>query len=51
MAKAKTSIITENRSGSAADAAAKEQRTEMPLSDLHPFEYYKYSHYHNIQDI
>lgn len=38
MAKAKTSIITENRSGSAADAAAKEQRTEMPLSDLHPFE-------------
>ncbi len=38
MAKAKTSIATENRSGSAADAAAKEQRTEMPLSDLHPFE-------------
>jgi ParB family chromosome partitioning protein len=38
MAKAKTSIITENHSGSAADAAAKEQRTEMPLSDLHPFE-------------
>lgn len=38
MAKAKTSIITENRSGSAADAAAKEKRTEMPLSDLHPFE-------------
>ena len=38
MAKAKTSISTENRSGSAADAAAKEQRTEMPLSDLHPFE-------------
>lgn len=38
MAKAKTSIPTENRSGSAADAAAKEQRTEMPLSDLHPFE-------------
>lgn len=38
MAKAKTSITTENRSGSAADAAAKEQRTEMPLSDLHPFE-------------
>lgn len=38
MAKAKTSIIAENRSGSAADAAAKEQRTEMPLSDLHPFE-------------
>ena len=37
MAKAKTSITTENRSGSAADAAAKEQRTEMPLSDLHPF--------------
>ena len=31
-------ITTENRSGSAADAAAKEQRTEMPLSDLHPFE-------------
>ena len=28
MAKAKTSITTENRSGSAADAAAKEQRTE-----------------------
>ena len=38
MAKEKTSITTENRSGSAADAAAKEQRTEMPLSDLHPFE-------------
>ena len=38
MAKAKTSITTENRSGSAADAAAKEQPTEMPLSDLHPFE-------------
>ena len=38
MAKAKTSITTENRSGSAADAAAKEQRTEMPLSDLHPCE-------------
>ena len=38
MAKAKTSITTENRNGSAADAAAKEQRTEMPLSDLHPFE-------------
>ena len=38
MAKAKTSITTENRSGSAADAAAKEQRTEIPLSDLHPFE-------------
>ena len=38
MAKAKTSITTENRSGSAADAAAKEQRTEMPLSDMHPFE-------------
>lgn len=38
MAKAKTSVTTENRSGSAADAAAKEQRTEMPLSDLHPFE-------------
>ena len=38
MAKAKTSITTENRSGSAADAAAKEQRTEMPLYDLHPFE-------------
>lgn len=38
MAKAKTSITTENHSGSAADAAAKEQRTEMPLSDLHPFE-------------
>ena len=38
MAKAKTSITTENRSGSAADAAAKEQRTEMPLSYLHPFE-------------
>ena len=36
--KSKTSITTENRSGSAADAAAKEQRTEMPLSDLHPFE-------------
>ena len=38
MAKAKTSITTENRSGSAADAAAKEQRTEMSLSDLHPYE-------------
>ena len=38
MAKAKPSITTENRSGSAADAAAKEKRTEMPLSDLHPFE-------------
>ena len=38
MAKAKTSITTENRSGLAADAAAKEQRTEMPLSDLHSFE-------------
>lgn len=38
MAKAKTSITTENHSGSAADAAAKEQRTEMPLSDLHTFE-------------
>lgn len=38
MAKAKTSITAENRSGSAADAAAKEKRTEMPLSDLHPFE-------------
>lgn len=38
MTKAKTSITTENRSGLAADAAAKEQRTEMPLSDLHPFE-------------
>ena len=38
MAKAKTSITTENRSGSATDAAAKEKRTEMPLSDLHPFE-------------
>lgn len=38
MAKAKTSITTEHRSGSAADAAAKEKRTEMPLSDLHPFE-------------
>ena len=38
MAKAKTSITTENRSGLAADVAAKEQQTEMPLSDLHPFE-------------
>ena len=38
MTKAKTSITTEKRSGSAADAAAKEKRTEMPLSDLHPFE-------------
>lgn len=36
--KSKTSITTENRSGLAADVAAKEQRTEMPLSDLHPFE-------------
>ena len=42
MAKAKTSITTENRSGSAADAAAKEQRTEMPLSDLHPIEGHPY---------
>lgn len=42
MAKAKTSITTENRSGSAADAAAKEKRTEMPLSDLHPFEGYPF---------
>ena len=42
MAKAKTSITTENRSGSAADAAAKEKRTEMPLSDLHPFEGHPY---------
>ena len=38
MTKAKTSITTENRSGLDADVAAKEQRTEMPLSDLHPFE-------------
>ena len=38
MTKAKTSITTENRSRLAADVAAKEQRTEMPLSDLHPFE-------------
>lgn len=38
MATAKTSITTENRSGLAADVAAKEQQTEMPLSDLHPFE-------------
>lgn len=38
MTKAKTSITTENRSGLAADVAAKEQRTEMPLSDLNPFE-------------
>ena len=38
MEKAKTSNTTETRSGSAADAAAKEKRTEMPLSDLHPFE-------------
>ena len=38
MEKAKTSITTENHSGSAADAAAKEKRMEMPLSDLHPFE-------------
>lgn len=42
MAKAKTSITTENRSGSAADAAAKEQRTEMPLSDLHPFKWHPF---------
>ena len=46
MAKAKTSITTENRSGSAADAAAKEKRTEMPLSDLHPFE----GHPFKVQD-
>lgn len=38
MTKAKTNITTENRSGLAADVAVKEQRTEMPLSDLHPFE-------------
>lgn len=38
MTKAKTNITTENRSGLAADVAAKEQRTEMALSDLHPFE-------------
>ena len=38
MARAKTSITAENRSGSAADAAAKEQKLEMPLSELHPFE-------------
>ena len=38
MARAKTSITAENRSGSAADAAAKEQKMEMPLSELHPFE-------------
>lgn len=38
MARAKTSITAENRSGSAADAAAKEQKLEMPLSKLHPFE-------------
>ena len=38
MARAKTSITAENRSGSAADDAAKEQKLEMPLSELHPFE-------------
>ena len=38
MARAKTSISAESRSGSAADAAAKEQKMEMPLSELHPFE-------------
>ncbi len=38
MARAKTSITAENRSGSAADAAAKEQKLEMQLSELHPFE-------------
>ena len=38
MARAKTSITAENRSGSAADDAAKEQKMEMPLSELHPFE-------------
>ena len=36
--KSKNQYYNRNRSGSAADAAAKEQRTEMPLSDLHPFE-------------
>ena len=54
MAKAKTSITTENRSGSAADAAAKEQRTEMPLSDLHPFEGHPFkavSYTHLAQEI
>lgn len=38
MARAKTSISAENRSGSAADAAAKESKMEMPLSELHPFD-------------
>ena len=31
-------MSAESRSGSAADAAAKEQKMEMPLSELHPFE-------------
>ena len=38
MARAKTSMSAENRSGSAADAAAKEQKVEMSLSELRPFE-------------
>ena len=38
MARAKTSISAENRSGSAADAAVKDQKVEMLLTDLHPFE-------------
>ena len=38
MARAKTNITAENRSGSAADAAVEEQKLEMPLSELHPFE-------------
>ena len=38
MARAKTSAAAESRSGSAADAAVKEQKVEMPISDLHPFE-------------
>ena len=38
MARAKTSMSAENRSGSAADVAAKEQKLEMTLAELHPFE-------------
>ena len=38
MARAKTSMSAESRSGSAADAAVEEQKLEMPLSELHPFE-------------
>ena len=38
MARAKTSAAAKSHSGSAAGAADKEQKVEMPLSELHPFE-------------